>query len=55
MQHILNRFVSNEDGATVIEYGLIAAMISITIVGVLGDVSEGLVARFETVNSFFPE
>jgi Flp pilus assembly pilin Flp len=35
MENILARFVTDESGTTVIEYGLIALLISIGIIGVL--------------------
>jgi pilus assembly protein Flp/PilA len=36
MENILVRFVTDESGTTVIEYGLIALLISIGIIGALG-------------------
>ena len=33
MKAIINRFVKNESGATAIEYGLIAALIAVVIIG----------------------
>ncbi len=33
MKKIINRFVSDESGATAIEYGLIAALIAVIIIG----------------------
>jgi pilus assembly protein Flp/PilA len=53
MQRVM-LFVRNEDGATAIEYGLIAATISIAIAAVLGDVSTSLVNTFALVASLFP-
>jgi pilus assembly protein Flp/PilA len=35
MKNLFARFISNESGATAIEYGLIAALISVVMVGVL--------------------
>lgn len=35
MKNFLNRFIGDESGATAIEYGLIAALISVVIVSVL--------------------
>jgi pilus assembly protein Flp/PilA len=35
MKNIIARFVRNEEGATAIEYGLIAALISVVMVSVL--------------------
>jgi pilus assembly protein Flp/PilA len=45
MRTLFARFVNDESGATAIEYGLIAAGISVaivTIVGTLGDTLEGV-------------
>jgi pilus assembly protein Flp/PilA len=46
---ILSRFLRNESGATAIEYGLIAAGISVAIVTVVGTVGTKLNATFTTV------
>lgn len=35
MQNIVKRFVKDESGATAIEYGLIAAIIAVTIIAAL--------------------
>jgi pilus assembly protein Flp/PilA len=45
----LQRFVRDDSGATAIEYGLIAALISIAAVGILGTVGTNLTATFTTV------
>ena len=45
----LIRFVKNEDGATAIEYGLIAALISVAIVGALLALGPQLVIVFNQV------
>ncbi len=49
MRVLLNKFIANEDGATAIEYGLIAALIAVVIIGVLGQVGNGLLAKFQLV------
>jgi pilus assembly protein Flp/PilA len=41
----------NEDGATAIEYGLIAALIAVAAVGVMGTVGTNLSSTFNTVAS----
>jgi pilus assembly protein Flp/PilA len=43
------RFVKDESGATAIEYGLIAALISVVIIVVLGNIGTGLNAKFTEV------
>jgi len=46
---ILTKLIKNEDGATAIEYGLIAALIAVAAVTVLGTVGINLTATFSTV------
>jgi pilus assembly protein Flp/PilA len=43
------KLFKNEDGATAIEYGLIAALIAVAAVTVLGTVGTNLTATFTTV------
>ena len=45
----INKFVRDESGATAIEYGLIAGLISIVIIGVLATAGTGLTARFNAI------
>lgn len=48
---ILVRFLKDESGATAIEYGLIAALIGVTIITALtgyGDATEDMYDRIET-------
>jgi pilus assembly protein Flp/PilA len=45
----LTKLLKNEDGATAIEYGLIAALIAVAAVTVLGTVGTNLTATFSTV------
>ena len=46
---IITRFLKNESGATAIEYGLIAAGISVAIITVVGTVGTKLNATFTSV------
>jgi pilus assembly protein Flp/PilA len=43
------RLLKNEDGATAIEYGLIAALIAVAAVTVMGTVGNNLSTTFNTV------
>jgi pilus assembly protein Flp/PilA len=43
------KLFKNEDGATAIEYGLIAALIAVAAVTVLGTVGTNLTSTFTTV------
>jgi pilus assembly protein Flp/PilA len=51
MKHLAARFVKDESGATAIEYGLIAAGISIAIIAVVQGVGQKLVSTFTTVQN----
>ena len=51
MKNLMKRFAQDESGATAIEYGLIAAGISVAIIGVLTAVGSNLVATFTTVSN----
>jgi pilus assembly protein Flp/PilA len=45
------KLFKNEDGATAIEYGLIAALIAVAAVTMLGTVGTNLTATFTTVSN----
>lgn len=49
MTNIFSRFLKDESGATAIEYGLIAAIISVGIIAALGNVKDGLDTTFGNV------
>jgi pilus assembly protein Flp/PilA len=49
MRNLVRSFLRNESGATAIEYGLIAAGISVAIITVVGTVGDSLVAIFGKV------
>ena len=51
MRVLLKKFIVNEDGATAIEYGLIAALISVVLIGVLGLVGTNLKADFTSIST----
>ena len=48
MKNIM-RFMKQEDGATAIEYGLIASLIAVVIVAALTNLGTGLKSTFTTV------
>jgi pilus assembly protein Flp/PilA len=43
------KFLSDESGATAIEYGLIAALISVVIITVLTTIGTNLTAKFQEI------
>ncbi len=49
MFKMLSEFMKDESGATAIEYGLIAALVSIAAIGALGAVGNALTATFTSV------
>jgi pilus assembly protein Flp/PilA len=49
MKKIVNRFAKDESGATAIEYGLIAALISVVIIGVLSTIGTNLKTKFTQI------
>jgi pilus assembly protein Flp/PilA len=48
---LISRFLSDESGATAIEYCLIAAGLSIVIVTAVNGIGSGLNTRFGSINS----
>lgn len=50
MTNLIKRFAKEEDGATAIEYGLIAAILSVAIVAAVGGVRDELNTTFNTVS-----
>jgi pilus assembly protein Flp/PilA len=48
---MLKRFLKNEDGATAIEYGLIAALIGVAIISAVGLVGTSLQEVFTKVST----
>jgi len=51
MSKFITRFLKDESGATAIEYGLIAALISVVIVGAVGLIGENLNTAFTTIQT----
>jgi pilus assembly protein Flp/PilA len=51
MLNHLARFLNEEDGATAIEYGLIAALVSVAAIGALTAMGSSLSTMFNTVSS----
>lgn len=51
MKRVLVKFLKDESGATAIEYGLIAAGISVAIIAVVGGLGTKLNSTFELVKN----
>ncbi|XSC43712.1 Flp family type IVb pilin [Bradyrhizobium sp. RDT10] len=51
MKNLVSRFVKDESGATAIEYGLIAAGISIAIITVVNGLGTTLSTKFNNISS----
>jgi pilus assembly protein Flp/PilA len=51
MKTLVSRFVKDESGATAIEYGLIAAGISVAIIAVVNGLGSNLNNKFTSINS----
>jgi len=49
MKNLVSRFVRDESGATAIEYGLIAAGISVAIIAVVNGLGTKLTTTFEKI------
>jgi pilus assembly protein Flp/PilA len=47
----IRQFLTDESGATAIEYGLIAAGISLAIIAVINGLGTGLNTRFTSINN----
>jgi pilus assembly protein Flp/PilA len=52
--NIISRFVRDESGATAIEYGLIAALISVVIITVVSTLGKQLSSAFKSVSDQLP-
>lgn len=51
LQRIFSKFLSDQSGATAIEYGLIAAGISLAIIAVVNGLGSTLNTNFSSINS----
>lgn len=52
--YLVKKFLKNESGATAIEYGLIAALISVAIIGGATAVGGGVNTAFTDISSEMP-
>ena len=49
MTNLFSRFVRDENGATAIEYGLIAALIAVVVITALTSIGTNLSGKFNTI------
>lgn len=49
MQNLVNRFIQDESGATAIEYGLIAALIAVALIGGATKLGSAIDSKFNGV------
>ncbi|MGH6935836.1 MAG: Flp family type IVb pilin [Methylocella sp.] len=49
MHHLLHRFINDRSGVTAIEYGLIAALVAVIIIGAVTTVGTALSATFQAI------
>lgn len=49
MKNLLSRFVKDRSGATAIEYGLIAGLIAVVIIGAITTVGTNLSGKFNAI------
>ncbi len=51
MKNLVSRFVMDESGVTAIEYGLIAALVAVVIIGAVSALGTGLSKTFNSVTA----
>ena len=51
MQNLFARFANDESGATAIEYGLIAGLIGVVIIGAVSALGTSINSKFSTISS----
>ncbi len=51
MKNLVARFMKDDSGATAIEYGLIAAGISVAIIAVVNGLGTSLNAKFDSIST----
>lgn len=51
MKNLIARFMKDESGATAIEYGLIAALISVGIIAGVRTIGDGLTNTFDEIGT----
>ena len=49
MHHLLRRFVNDQSGVTAVEYGLIAGLIAVVIIGAVTTLGTKVQSKFQSV------
>jgi len=49
MRHLFHRFLDDQSGVTAIEYGLIAGLIAVVIIGAVQALGTNISAKFTTI------
>ncbi len=52
MKEIITQFAKDQSGATAIEYGLIATLVSITIITAASTLGGGMESKFQYISDF---
>ena len=55
MTQFVSRFISDESGATAIEYGLIAALIAMAVMGAVSTLGGKVSGTFNTISTKMPK
>ena len=50
MRNLVNRFVKNEEGAALVEYGLLVGLIAVVCVGAVGTLGATISGYFANIN-----
>lgn len=51
MKNLIRKFIADESGATAIEYGLIAAGISLAIIAIVNGLGTNIKGKFTAINT----
>ena len=51
MRKLVTRFVTNEEGAALVEYGLLVGLIAVVCVGAVGTLGATISGYFNTINT----
>jgi pilus assembly protein Flp/PilA len=55
LNNLLKRFVKEESGATMVEYAILVALVSVAAIGVITLIGPEILAAFQTVTDALPD